>query len=165
MIKIWEVVRDNEDIKVEIASSRPIKRKIGSDLIMWEQDTDYSHVLVIINDMVFQASHGYANAVTMSHFLSENLIVSVIEIDKEKCDLDFLFSNLGKKYGYMQIIEIAVKFILLTKLRILRGFKYKDNGNQSLICSEYVGKFLKLSWVNDLTSPQEIISYLLTIKK
>lgn len=165
MNKIWQIILDNPNVKVKIASSRPIKAKIGSNLIMWFQKTDYSHVLVILNDMVFQASHGYANNVPLEHFLEENMIVNSIEIQKEVCDFEFLFYKLGKQYGYLQIIEIAQKFILLTKLKIIKKFKYRDNGSQSLICSEYVGKFLKLEWVNDLTDPKEIITYLISVKK
>lgn len=164
-LKISEVIYNSPDLKVRIASSRPIEPKVGSDIIMWAQNTDYSHVLIIINDMVFQASHGYVNAVTLRHFLSENKIIHKIEIKKEECDFDYLFNSLGKKYGYKQLVKIAEKYILLIKLRLIRKYKYKDNGDSSLICSEYVGKFLKLDWVNDLTDPQDIISYLETIKK
>jgi hypothetical protein len=163
--QFWNVVKDSKHIRIWIASSRPIEDKIGSDLIMWFQETDYSHVLIIINDMVFQASHGFVNATSMENFLKENLIVNKIEIEKEKCDFKYLFLTLGNKYGYNQLIKIATKYILLTKLKILKRFKAKDNGNKFLICSEYVGRFLMLDWVNDFTDPEDIITYLETIKR
>jgi len=162
--ELWEIIGSHECLKISIASSRPVDNKIGSDLIMWYQNTDYSHVLIIVNDMVFQASKGFTNNVPLSEFLLEHKIVNIIEIQKEKCDFKFLFSNLGKRYGYNQIVDIALKFLLVTKFKIIRRFKYKDNGTQNLICSEYVGKFLMLEWVNDLTNPKEIIEYLLSIQ-
>jgi len=39
-------------------------------------------------------------------------------------------------------------------------FKSKGNGDQKFICSEFVGKALKLDWVDDLTTPEEINNYL-----
>jgi|GEM_PF-2192078 len=163
-VQLWDIVEKSKHTRVWIASSRPIDDKIGSDLIMWYQDTDYSHVLIIINDMVFQASHGYANAVPMSHFLKENKIINRIEIQKDKCDFKYLFLTLGTKYGFTQLWKIALKYILVTRFKIIRRFKYKDNGTKNVICSEYVGNFLRLDWVNDLTDPEDIITYLESIK-
>ena len=163
--KLWEIILNDPNLKVEIASSRPNTHKIGSSIIMWYQNTNYSHVLVIVNDMVFEASHGMAHIDMMEKFLKENVIVNRIEIPKEKCDFEYLFSTLGNAYGYSQIIEIASRYIFLLKLKLIRKFKYKDNGSSQVICSEYVGKVLRLDWVDDLTSPEEIVSYLLTIKK
>lgn len=162
---VWELIYNNPDTTVAIASSRPIKRKIGSDLIMWYQKTNYSHVIVIIEDMVYQASHGYANTIPFKEFLKNNMIVDLVEIEKEKCDFEYLYNTLGTKYGYAQLFKVAMKFITITKLKMFRNYKYKDNGNKYVICSEYMGKFLKLDWVNDLTDPRDIIKYLLTIKK
>lgn len=162
--QFWNIIKKSKNIRIWIASSRPIKNKIGSDIIMWSQNTNYSHVLIIINDMVFQASHGFVNATSMENFLKENLIVDRIEIEKEKCDFKYLFLTLGNKYGYKQLFKIALKYVMLTKLKIINNFKYKDNGNRYLICSEYVGRFLMLDWVNDLTDPEDIISYLVSIK-
>lgn len=164
-MKIFEMLRNNPDIKVEIASSRPNKSKIGSGVIMWFQGTEYSHVLIIINDMVFQASHSGIENIPLSLFVSDNIIVNKIEVEKEKIDFEYLFYNLGKPYGYMQLFKITLKYLFMTKLKILKGVGIKDQSAKSLICSQYVGKALGLSWVNDYTDPEDIITYLLTIKK
>ena len=165
MKKIFEIVRDDPDLKIEIASSRPIGWRIGSEIIMWYQNNNYSHVLVILNDMVFQSTHLRVNVIPLELFLLDHVIVERLEIQKAKCDFEFLFGSLGKKYGFRAIWDIGVKFVLLTKLKLIRKFKYKDDGSQNLICSEYVGKFLDLTWVNDLTDPKEVIRYLMSIRK
>ena len=165
MTKLHEVVEKNELVKIIIASSSPIKRKVGSELIKFYQGTKYSHVLVIVNDVVFQASHGRVNTFHLDEFLKENKIIDQIEVCKEFCDFEFLFSTLGRRYGFIQLLKISLKFITLTKLKIIRTFKYRDNGSKYLICSEYVGRFLKIPWVNDLTDPEDIISHLVKITK
>lgn len=165
MIKFYELINESTDLKVTIASSEPINKKIGSEVIKFYQKTKFSHVLIIVNDVVFQASHGRVNAFHITEFLSENKIIDSIEIDHKECDFEFMFKTLGRKYGFIQLYKISVKYLLLTKIKIIKNFKYKDNGDKYLICSEYVGRFLKLPWVNDLTSPGEIIAYLMTIKK
>ena len=165
MKRIWEILQCCTDLKIEIASSAPKKKAIGSEIIKWYQGTEYSHILIIINDMIFQATHARVNIVPFLDFEKDHKIINRIEVQKEKCDFKFLFDSLGKKYGFAQILKIAIKFIILSKLRLVKSFKYKDNKSQTLICSEYAGKFLKLPWVNDLTDPKEIITYLLSIKR
>lgn len=165
MIKFYELIYKSSDLRVTIASSEPINKKIGSEVIKFYQKTNYSHVLIIVNDIVFQASHGRVNVFHITEFLSENKIVDSIEIDHSECDFEFMFKTLGRRYGFIQLYKIAAKYLLLTKIKIIKNFKYKDNGEKYLICSEYVGRFLKLPWVNDLTSPAEIITYLYTIRK
>lgn len=163
-MKIYEIIQNYPYLKVEIASSQPLVPMIGSEVIKWFQGTSYSHVLIIINDMVFEANHNGVVVIPLEEFLQTNKIVNCIEIDKSKLDFEFLFYSLGKKYGYTQIFKIALKYLFMTKLKILKGIGIKDQSSKSLICSEYVGKALRLSWVNDYTDPEDIITYLLTIK-
>ena len=165
LLKLHELIKSSSLITVKIASSAPINKKFGSEIIKWYQNTEYSHVLVILNDMVFQANHHGVVTESMDFFLKENKILDCIEINKEKCDFEFLFYGLGKPYGFMQIFKIALKYLFMTKLKILKAIRIKDQSAKSLICSQYVGKFLKLDWTNDYTDPEDIMSYLLTIKK
>jgi hypothetical protein len=164
MLKIYEIIQNHPFLKVEVASSQPLTPMIGSEIIKWFQGTSYSHVLIIINDMVFESSHTGVVTIPLEEFLQTNKIVNCIEIDKSKVDFEFLFYSLGKKYGYIQIFKIALKYLFMTKLKILKGIGIKDQSAKSLICSEYVGKALRLSWVNDYTDPEDIITYLLSIK-
>ena len=137
-----------------IATSSPRKWKIGSELIKWYQGgTKYSHVLLIDSqDMVFQASHGWVHCLHIDNFILENEIVDVFTVNDDFIDFEFAKRQVGKKYGFMQLVRIAVKF--------LTGIRLIDNGNKRLICSEYIGKCLRLEWVNDYTDPKEIVEYL-----
>lgn len=154
---------------VFIASSSPIKFKIGSSLIKFFQKTEYSHVFIIYGDLVFQASHGMVNIWHIDNFLKENKIIDRINIEKEKIDIDFMFKELGKPYGYSQLIEISLRFIFVIKLKLISSSRFrkifKDNGDLKFICSEYMGKALKLSWVDDDTTPKDIIEYYKNLKE
>lgn len=140
-----------------VAASRPKDFKIGAWLIMAGTNSDFSHVLLIDNDaLVLQASHGFVNATAFEVFIEENDLISCFEIPDFYVDLKFAKSQLGKKYGKFQLVKAALK-ILFKKLF------FKDNGNARFICSEYIGKVLHLKWVNDTTTPAEIVDYLKTI--
>lgn len=136
-----------------IATSSPITWKAGAELIKWYQHTEFSHVLIIKDDLVFQASHGYVNCNHIDVFLEENRIVNFYEIPDELVDFDFVKKQLGKKYSITQLINIGGKYLFNVKL-------FSNNKDQSFICSEFVGKALRLSWVNDYTTPFEIDEYL-----
>lgn len=136
-----------------IATSSPIKFKIGAELIKFYQKTDFSHVLIIDEDLVYQASHGLVNCTYIDNFLAENKIINMYEIDDSLVDMLFVKQQLGKKYSYKQIINIATKFLFGVKI-------FRKNDNSQFICSEYVGKALRLDWVNDETTPLQIDQYL-----
>lgn len=137
-----------------IATSSPKKFKIGSALIKWYQGgTKYSHVLIINHDdMVFQASHGWVHCLHLDNFLKENVIIDLFTVSDDQVDYEFAKKQVGKKYGFLQLIRIALKYLF--------GLRLIDNGNKRFICSEYVGKVLKLSWVNDYTTPEELVKHL-----
>ena len=135
-----------------VATSTPIKWKIGANLIQWYQGTKFSHVLIIYEDLVFQASHGYVNCWHIDNFMAENKIVNFYEVPEVAVDMDFVHKQLGKEYSTMQVF-------LLPIIKLIEN-KYKGNGDQKFICSEFVGKALKLDWVDDLTLPIEIDKYL-----
>lgn len=136
-----------------IATSAPNKFKIGAALIKFYQKTEYSHVLIIDGDLVYQASHGFVNCMHIDVFLEHNNIIDVLEVDDSKVDLEFVKKQLGKKYGFIQLLNIATRFLFGIKL-------FKNDGNQKFICSELVGKALHLDWVNDQTDPKQVFEYL-----
>lgn len=136
-----------------IATSSPKKWKIGAELIKFYQKTKFSHVLIIKGDLVFQASHGTVNCMHLSEFLKDNKIIDRFYVNRSDVDLDFVKKQLGKEYSFWQIFQIAFRYVTGIKITI-------NNGNQKFICSEYVGKALKLSWVNEHTTPAEIAQYL-----
>lgn len=141
-----------------IITSAPIKWKIGAELIKFYQKTEFSHVAIVKGNLVFQASHGFVNCMHIDTFLQDNFIIDHFEVSDDLVDMDFVYRQLGKPYGIIQIIEIAIKY--LTGIKILI-----NNRNNMYICSELVGKALRLDWVNDHTTPKEIVDYLIQNKK
>jgi hypothetical protein len=141
---------------MKIITSSPIKFKIGAELIKFYQKTEFSHIAIIKDDLVFQASHGYVNCTYIDNFLAENFIIDHFEVTESSVDMNFVYRQLGKKYSYMQILEIAIKY--LTGIRISKK-------NDKFICSEFVGKALRLDWVDDFTSPKDIDAYLKSLEK
>jgi hypothetical protein len=135
-----------------IATSRPKKWKVGAELIKVYQGTEFSHVLIIKGDLVYQASHGLVHCAHIDNFTSDNDIVDFYEIDDSLVDMEFVYKQLGKSYSTTQII--LVPFLKLVKA------KYKGNKDSKFICSEFVGKALMLPWVDDITTPKDISVYL-----
>lgn len=143
---------------MKIVTSSPIDWKFGAELIKLYQHTEFSHVAIVKDNLVFQASHGRVHCVHIDTFLAENFIIDHFEIEDSSVDLDFVYHQLGKPYSYTQILEIAFKY--LTGIKILF-----NNRNNQFICSEFVGKALKLNWANDYTTPKEIAIYLHSLEK
>lgn len=142
-----------------IATSCPNKWKIGAELIKWYQNTMFSHVLIIHGDLVYQASHGYVNCTHINNFLTENKLIHQYSVPDDDIDMDFIKKQLGKDYGTVQLVVISIFTVIQSIFKFVK-FKYKGNGNQKFICSEFVGKALKLDWVDDLTTPIQIEQYL-----
>ena len=136
-----------------IATSAPKKWKIGAELIKFYQKTEYSHILIIDNDLVYQASNGDVNCMHIDVFLENNNIIDVLEVEDHLVDMDFVKKQLGRKYAFLQLANIATRYLLGIKL-------FKNDGNQKFICSELVGKALHLDWVNDQTNPRQVFEYL-----
>ena len=131
---------------------------MNSWLIKKYQGTKFSHIAIIKDGMVYQASHSYVNCVHIDTFLAENKIIDEFKVPDCAIDMDFVYHQLGKPYSYIQILEIAIKY--LTGIKILI-----NNKNNQFICSEFVGKALQLDWVTDYTSPKEISDYLRSLEK
>jgi len=136
-----------------VITSSPKKWKIGAELIKFYQKTNFSHVAIIKDDLVFQASHGSVNCTHIDVFLTDNMVIDRFYVPDESVDMDFVKHQLGKKYSMLQIAQIAIAYLTGIKITI-------SNGDQRFICSEFVGKALRLNWVNDHTSPYEISQYL-----
>ena len=136
---------------MKVATSSPIEWKIGAACIKLYQGTEFSHILLIKDNMVYQASHGYVNCILLSNFLKENKIINSYEVPDESVDMNFVLDQLGKKYSFWQLIRIAIKYLTNIKVTVK---------NNKFICSEFVGKALVLPWVDDFTDPKDIDIYL-----
>lgn len=136
-----------------IFTSSPRKKKIGAELIKWYQGkTNYSHVGIWKDDLIYQASHGWVNVCYDETFLEENSIIDFYFIPDDLIDFEFVKKQIGKKYSYLQLVKIAIKYLF--------GLKLKQNGDKRFICSEFVGKSLRLTWVDDYTNPKEVHEFL-----
>lgn len=136
-----------------IITSAPRKWKIGAELIKFYQKTAFSHVAIIKGDLVFQASTQAVNCMHISQFLKHNKVIDRFYVHRNDVDMNFVRQQLGKEYSFWQVFQIAFKYITGIKITI-------SNGDQKFICSEFVGKALRLPWVNEHTTPLEIANYL-----
>lgn len=141
-----------------VVTSTPKGWKIGAEIIKWYQGTTFSHVAIIEGKLVYQASHGYVNCWYIDTFMEENNVVSYYEIPDSAVDMEYVKKQLGKKYGFGQLLSIAWQVLTKNKL-------FSENGDKKLICSELVGRALKQEWVNDHTTPEEIDDYLRKITR
>jgi hypothetical protein len=130
--------------KIIIGFSTPKKFKIGSALIRCYEQSEFSHIYIKMKtspnsplpfDKVFQASHGDVNAITYDMFTSGNKILHEYELDMDEDKYfeiyNWLWHQLGKDYGFGQLIAIAT------------GIKIGNNDNSKFICSELAAMVLK----------------------
>lgn len=141
-----------------IITSSPKKWRLGAELIKFYQKTEFSHVAIVRGNLVFQASHGFVNCMHVDIFLKDNKVIDKFKVPDCAVDMNFVYHQLGKPYSYIQIFEIALKYLTGVKVLI-------NNRNNQFICSEFVGKALHLDWVTDHTSPKEIAVYLKSLEK
>ncbi len=129
---------------VSIIFTKPIKRKIGADLIAFSERRSYSHAAIVFNwngqDMIFQSSHGMVNVLSLKKFISVNNIIkrydySINEQTNSKL-ITFIQDNLGTPYGFFQLIIIGImKLVQIKSLSKQLYLKLKD-GHDEFICSE-----------------------------
>jgi len=132
-------------MKIIIGCSRNSDCKIGSELIQWWQGTDYSHVYARWylktqeREIVFQASHGSVNQVSLDFFTKDNTIVK--EFTLELSDDQFKkFSQkcidlCGQKYSIIELFQIVIS-------NITNG-KVKFSDQNGYICSELMAELLE----------------------
>lgn len=130
--------------KITIGFSTPKKFKLGSSLIRLFENADYSHIYIKMEPSVnsklpfakiFQASHGDVNAMSFEVFKEENIIFHEFEItvsdDKYYEIANWLWMQLGKPYGFSQLITIGLKI------------RTRSNKDSKFICSELAGMVLR----------------------
>ena len=145
--------------KLVIGFSTPKKFALASFLIRLFQRSKYSHIYIkmlpsrrspLPFDKVFQASHGDVNALKYNNFTELNKIVHeyTLEVSDEKYYevANFLWEQLGKPYGFTQLLSIAFK-----------RNKHK-NESKAFICSELAGIVLRDFLGYDINKDQDLIS-------
>lgn len=130
--------------KITIGFSTPKKFKIASSLIRLYEGSKFSHIYIKMESSptsklpfakVFQASHGDVNAVVYDIFKESNHIIEEFEIEIDDAKYfdtaSWLWHQLGKPYGFMQLIQIAFKM------------RKETNEDSRFICSELAGMVLR----------------------
>lgn len=126
---------------VYIGFSKPKKFKIGSWAIKTWMNTPYSHVYLRVyskyteQDLVYQASHGMVNCMSFEVFRQNNVIVSEFykEISPENLRncVKKAQQLLGKPYGYLAVLRIALKEL---------GLDITGDGTKTYVCSEFIAR-------------------------
>lgn len=153
---------------VSIVASHPHKRKIGSDLIMWELGTDYSHVSWIFwskdlkTPFYYESTmHGGVTFTGQEHWEARNRAVFLrhFELSEDEYDefLELAMSRCGEEYGFWQ--NLGIKINNLLKL----GYNIFGNGGELANCSELIFDFAHLVRLEigirnpDLVTPYDIV--------
>ena len=123
-----------------------------SRLIAARMGKGYSHVFMLFQCngemIVMHATGRGVNAMSWVEFQKQNHIVKMIELpcdERSAKAFTYCVSKLGTTYGFLAIVAIGL------------GVHYQD-GEKTLICSEYVAKALDLKFdkVDDLVTPADI---------
>lgn len=161
-------------MNIKIAFSKPLKFKIGAELISWWMGTDYSHVLLIFEyadskPAVFHAAHGMVHFKSLTNFLKDNTIVKEYSIqlsdEHQSLFFDDCMELAGEKYSVKELAQILAVDLAFMLFR-------KDIGSQEMggyICSELVGKFciekidIKFNKPTYLLKPNDIDKALMAV--
>jgi len=138
--------------RVYFGFSKPIKAKVGSELIKWWTNAPYSHCYVrFISEKldisnVYHAAHGMVHFRELDNFLKDNIRVTEYRVDLTDEQYDDLLKTCmklsGEGYGYLELlgivlIDIAYKLNIPLKIHDGKGY----------ICSELAG-FLCVKLLN-----------------
>ena len=144
--------------KIAIGFSTPKKFRVASSLIRCFENSEYSHIYIKMEASsksklpfakVFQASHGDVNAIAFDVFKEKNKIIHEYEIEIEDNKYfeiaTWLWFQLGKPYGFMQLVAIAFKSSI------------GQNNDSRFICSELAGMILRDNLGYDLSKSLDYI--------
>lgn len=116
---------------------------LGSKVIQLGANKPYSHCYIKYNHpitgltLITQAAHGFMNQFSLGIFLADNQIVKEYDFNVTKeqyvAMLSYMHLNLGRKYGYSELIKIAIK--KLFGVQVDRG-----DGDKTYICSEFAAR-------------------------
>lgn len=127
---------------------------IGSKIIAASEARNYSHAFILYADavsnkqVIFQASHGYVNIVSLVNFLEYNIISHTykLSVGREKFKQFCIFrdENVGNKYSRKQIIWLFFAKLLQIKRWPSVIYNCIKNGPSEEICSELAERVLAL---------------------
>lgn len=152
-------------MRLIIGASR--NNKIGSQLLQWWMDTNYSHVYARWTlksqerDIVYQASHGMVHYQSLNNFTKRNSIVKEFTLD--------LTDEQFKKFSRKCIDLAGESYSTITLLQIflsdISGGKIEFKDHSGYVCSELMCELLedlgvKFNKPKNLVRPDDIVKAL-----
>lgn len=120
------------------ASSEPIP-DYKSNAIMYFTKSKYSHVGIIVDDLIYHATGDGVNVKAVPEFLKTHVFEFVFDITKyvnnPSYALGWCDGNLGKDYSESQLMAIMLK--------PFRQFGFFNDDDSEMICSEFVARFIQ----------------------
>lgn len=152
-------------MKIRVAFSVPRGIDLISSAVKFAQGTEYSHVCVVFNDSVFQASFGkgvYLQDRKEFRRLNRTVKSFTVEIE-ESMFYSYIESVLGKPYSATQALGLGLK-VVLSRFGINISNPVR-NKSESYVCSEVVADILSLVGIKysisiDSVSPPDIFKSL-----
>ena len=106
----------------------------------------YTHPVTCV-EIISQAAHGFLNQFDIDIFKQNNVIVEEYDFDVTKEQyrdmLLYIHTNLGKSYGYLELVLIAIKKLFHFEINI-------HDGDKTYICSEFALRICEI--LNIITS-------------
>lgn len=125
---------------VQVIQCKPrLAFPIVSWLICWFQKTNYSHYAIRFNNTIIDATSKDVRIQNVEYFLGHYEITNRFYLRTSATEQDIYNWALrisNRKYGFMQIVGIALMVLGITKKNIF-GKDYQD-----LICNEVVVSFI-----------------------
>lgn len=137
---------------------------LGSELIKWGENTEYSHVYIRresakVGEYIYQATAaGSVNFMGIEIFKSQNKIIEEYEFDIPDESVSelvrFFIQNAGREYSKKQIL-LLIKVIGARKLGIKYKPKKENIDSSGWICSE-LGAIVLRNFVGDSDLPDSL---------
>jgi hypothetical protein len=121
---------------LRVCNTRSKKPKLAGKIIMKWEKTDYSHSILIFDDIVYESSYFGCEIQLLDKFLKTDIIVTEarIELDDETYEALQMLADMyvtdDVPYGYLTLLGIALNETI--------GVKWFADGKKSMICSEFV---------------------------
>lgn len=154
---------------ISIVASRPHKNKIGSKIIMYELQTDYSHVSWIFwnsdrtKPRYYEAvMSGGVKFTGQRHWEKRNNTVfrKDFEVSEEIYEkfLDEAMDKCGEEYGFLQNLGIKIKSIFALDRNIFASSEDKTNCSELIFSfKNYVNLIVVGETDENLVTPRDVV--------
>lgn len=138
-------------MKFQVGESRPKKKKLFSNLVMWVEGTDHSHTFITWKDnelrrWIAEAKGSGVRIVSNIEFKKTAEVVNIYDYEYSSTGyndlIDFVWENSTDKYGFKQIYGL-LEMRIVNKICTMLGLKYRHknrftDGEYSQICCEFI---------------------------